>query len=482
MKVRGWALCSALSVAATAPLGAQEPATDDTPVLDGIWLGSLSVSGTTLRLVFTVESTADGFATVLTSVDQGNAQIPVSETELDGRQVSFVIPQIGGGYEGTLRASGDTIDGTWSQGPNSLPLELVRTEAAPTLPRPQMPEEPLPYRSEEVSFDNVEEGHTLAGTMTIPEGEGPFPAVVLISGSGPQDRDETLAGHKPFLVLADHLTRGGVAVLRFDDRGVGESGGDFSTATSDHFAADVRGAVRHLRGRPDVDPSRVGLVGHSEGGLIAPIVATDPDQVAFIVLLAGPGLDGEAILLSQSEAIQRAQGVDERTISQGLSLSRDSYAILRNTPDADRAKELLAPLIRESFEIMTPEAREQAGLGSPEAVDQAVDATVVQLTSPWFRRFLEYDPALTLEQVRVPVLAIVGAKDLQVLAQPNMTAIEAALERGGNTDVETHVLPGLNHLFQQATTGSPNEYSEIEQTFDPGAMDLVLRWILQQRG
>lgn len=451
----------------------------DADPLTGTWTGALSVPGATLRLVFEVESGDDGsYSTTLISVDQGNVEITVEETVLEGRDVTFSIPSISGSYSGQVNVGNDSIDGTWTQGGNAFPLVLTRTDDPPTLNRPQEPTEPLPYHVEDVRFANVEEGHQLAGTFTAPEGPGPFPAVVLISGSGPQDRNEALLGHKPFLVLSDHLTRAGIAVLRFDDRGVGESEGTFATATSEHFAADVRGAVRYLKARQDVNAEQVGLVGHSEGGLIAPIVAVDPDQVAFIVLLAGPGLDGEAILLTQSEAIQRAQGVEERTIRLGQQLSRDTYAILRNTPDSARAVELIEPLIRESFEAMGAGDRAEAGLEDPAAIDQAVETTVAQMTGPWFRRFLEYDPVPVLEQVRVPVLSIVGALDLQVLAEPNTEAIRSALERAGNDDVEVHILPGLNHLFQHAETGAPGEYAEIEETFAPEALQLVSDWIL----
>jgi len=478
MTLGRWVLGFALGAAcAAAPLGlvAQEQSR-----VIGNWLGTLSLPGATLRLGFEVSEAADGLTTTMRSIDQGNAEIPVATTVLEADSVTFSIPAIAGEFKGTLGPSADTISGTWSQGGTSIPLTLARTDVMPTVRRPQEPQGPLPYEALEVEFSNMEEGHSLAGTLTLPPGDGPFPAAVLISGSGPQDRDEALLGHRPFLVLADHLTRAGIAVLRFDDRGVGGSGGTFETATSDDFAGDVRGAVRYLAEREEIDITEIGLIGHSEGGLIAPMVAAESDQVAFIVLLAGPGVDGETILLSQGEAIGRADGLDEEGLRRNQETSRNIYAILRNTPDTTRAAVLLEPLIRETFDLMPAQARTEAGLDASGALEQAVQSSLTMLNSAWFRRFLEYDPRPTLERVQVPVLAIVGEKDLQVLAEPNSEAIRAALRAGGNPDFEVRILPGLNHLFQTATTGAPSEYGDIEETFAPAALEAVSNWILER--
>lgn len=463
-KLRWSATFVALTAMAVGPLQAQE----GTGVV-GRWMGTLEVQGTTLRLMFEVEQGNGGLTAKLTSIDQGNAEIPVESTTATDDTVVFEIPVISGSYRGTLSADGATIEGTWTQGGNTLPLILERTDAAPPpAVRPQHPTEPLPYHVETVSFTNPNGGHLLAGTFTAPEGPGPHPAVVMISGSGPQDRDETLVGHKPFLVVSDHLTRQGIAVLRFDDRGVGESKGDFASATSADFATDVEAAVSFLKTRADVKATQIGLVGHSEGGLIAPMVAVESSDVAFIVLLAGPGISGEAILSGQQAAIMRAGGADEEAVRKTEQIQEQIYAVLREY-DEDMAPEHLDPLVRRSLEGTV---NDEASLA------QIVPATVQQLNSPWFRYFLRHDPATTLERVRVPVLAIVGAKDLQVLPGDNMPAIERALERGGNPDVELHVLPNLNHLFQHAETGAPGEYQQIEETFAPEALELVANWIL----
>lgn len=439
--------------------------------LSGFWTGTLDVQGTQLRLSFDVTNTESGLQTVLTSIDQGNAEIPVATTTLEDGVVTFDIPAIAGTYHGELSQDGQRMEGTWSQGGASFPLVLIRSEEGPEPPaRPQHPTEPLPYHVEEISFENPAGSHSLAGTFTRPDAAGTFPAVVLISGSGPQDRDETLVGHKPFLVVSDHLTRQGIAVLRFDDRGVAGSTGDFESATSEDFATDVEAALRYLGTRGDVVADQIGLVGHSEGGLIAPIVAARNAEVAFIVMLAGPGVSGAEILRAQQAAISRANGADDETVERNAEIQNEIYAALE-LYDAESAPDHIEPLVRKSLE---------GTINDEASLAQVVPATTRQLNSPWFRFFIRYDPATTLERVRVPVLAIGGEKDLQVLPEQNMPALAKAFEASGNPDVTLRVLPGLNHLFQHAETGSPSEYQRIEETFAPEALELVSRWILER--
>jgi pimeloyl-ACP methyl ester carboxylesterase len=334
------------------------------------------------------------------------------------------------------------------------------------------------YDIDDVEFVNSEHGHTLAGTLTTPRGAASFPAVVLVSGSGPQDRDESVFGHKPFAVVADHLTRAGIAVLRFDDRGVGRSGGESATATSYDFASDVSCAVDYLSKNAHV--SVIGLIGHSEGGLIAPIVAVARAEVAFIVLLAGPGLPGKDVLLGQEEAISRADGVPDEIIEQRLARSRTMYALVEDTPDPERFAELAGPIVRESFDQLTEAEREVAGLDTTAAVEAAAQATAEWFDSAWFRTFLHHDPADVLKLVRAPVLALVGANDLQVLAEPNTAAIRDALRAGGNLDATIQVLPGLNHFFQNASTGTPGGYETSGEVMASPTLDTVSRWILER--
>ena len=324
--------------------------------------------------------------------------------------------------------------------------------AAARPPRPQEPTPPYPYQEEQVTFVNAKAGITFAGTLTLPASPTASPAVVLITGSGAQDRDETIAGHKPFLVLADALTRRGIAVLRVDDRGVGGSGGTMATATSEDFVDDALAAVAYLRGRKDIDAKRIGLVGHSEGGLIAPIAATRSKDIAFIVLMAGPGITGDQILFLQGAAIMRANGASEAAISRNREVKQRLFDVIRTEKDDAAAKEKIKSIAPGQERVATP----------------------------WFRYFLSYDPVPVLQKVTCPVLAINGEKDLQVPYRENLDAIGKALRAGGNTDVTTLSMPNLNHLFQTSQTGAPSEYAKIAETFAPAALDAISDWILKR--
>ena len=334
--------------------------------------------------------------------------------------------------------------------------------------RPQNPQPPFPYGVEDVFFDNQDAGARLAGTLTLPEGEGPFPAAVLVSGSGAQDRDEEVFGHRPFWVLADHLSRRGIAVLRYDDRGSFESTGDFDSATSEDFADDALAAVDFLQSRGEIDPQRVGIIGHSEGGLIAPMAATRSDNVAYIVLLAGTGVDGESILLAQQQLIARALGASEEDIALGQAINRAVFAIVKRESDNQTAADEIIRMIR-LYEGLTGAQRRE--------LETAYTAQFSFLLSPWYRFFLTYDPATSLRQVQVPVLAINGTTDLQV-PPDNLEAIADALAEAGNPDYTTVELPNLNHFFQNSSTGSPAEYASIEETFAPEALNVVSDWLV----
>lgn len=474
-------LCVTLAIS---PLGAQVAAQEAALTdFQGNWLGTMDAGGAQLRMRIDLTVEDGALAARMFSVDQGNTEIPVESATVAGNTLSLTMPMIGGSYEGTLSGDGQTIEGTFSQMGAELPLVLERMEGDEVdTGRPQDPVEPYPYVAEDVRYPNPEGGHELAGTFTRPRGGGPFPAVILITGSGPQNRDEALMGHRPFLVLSDHLTRRGIAVLRFDDRGVGESTGDHTTATSPDFASDALAGVAYLKTRDDVDPAAIGLAGHSEGGLIAPIAATRSDDVGYIVLMAGTGVNGERILYAQSALINRAAGATEEQIDRNRELQGAMFEILKTEPDPDLAAAALTETVRTAFEAMTDAERAQAGITDEESLDQIVTMQVTQFNTPWFRYFLTYDPATVIEQVTVPVLAINGEKDLQVPYEENLREIEAALQRGGNTNYEIHALPGLNHLFQHAETGSPSEYATIEETWSVEVMELIADWILRTTG
>lgn len=477
------------------PALAQIPTPDPTPSTApappaGIWTGSIEVGpGMELPLVVhVVPSEGGGWSATLDSPAQGATGIPVASAAWEDGTLTLEIPAIGASYRGRLDEEG-RLAGEFTQGGQSLPLVLERTDdPGSLLPRPQHPGPPFPYRVEEVRFANPEAGIRLAGSLTLPPGEGPWPAVALVSGSGPQDRDETILGHKPFLVIADHLTRAGIAVLRYDDRGVAESEGDFGSGTTLDFASDAASAVAFLRGHAEVDENRVGIMGHSEGGLVAPLVATGQtasivpaEGVAFVVLLAGPGEDGGAVLLQQAEAISRVMGMPDEGVVQMLVFQRDMQAILRDVEDADARRAALETLLRGTLEAMDPEDR--AAQGIPAGQEESWVATqLATMATPWFRTFLLLDPSPALAELEVPVLGLFGELDLQVLPEPNRAAMAQALQRAPTRDVTLTVLPGLNHLFQTAETGSPAEYATIEETFAPAALDVIREWILERFG
>jgi uncharacterized protein len=347
--------------------------------------------------------------------------------------------------------------------------------ADPTPRRAQEPIPPFPYEEEQVRYENRAARVTLAGTLTKPLTEGPFPAALLITGSGPHDRNETVLGHRPFLVLADHLTRRGIAVLRSDDRGVGESTGDFAAAAADDFAADALAAVEFLQGRSDVRTDRIGLIGHSDGGVIAPMLAADSPGVAWIAMLAGPGVPGDQLLLEQNDLISAAMGVPENVRAQTKELNRAIYAVVRREADDSVARREIEQLIDEHAALVSA----AANTGGEELLAQ-LRAEISRLTGPWFRDFLSHDPGPTLSKVKVPVLALNGELDLQVPPGLNLPAIVAALETGGNADYAAVKLPRLNHLFQTATTGSPAEYAAIEETFALAALRTISDWIARR--
>jgi uncharacterized protein len=352
---------------------------------------------------------------------------------------------------------------------------VKRVNTAIEILRPQEPKKPYPYLEEEVIYENREAGIKLAGTLTLPSEQDSFPAVLLITGSGPQDRNEAIAGHRPFLVLADYLTRQGIAVLRVDDRGVGRSTGDFSPATSEDFASDVLAGIEYLKTRREINPKKIGLIGHSEGGIIAPMVAVKSPDVAFIVLMAGAGLTGEEILYLQTGLISKEMGISEKDITKNLQLNNKIFSVFKEEEDNKIAEEKIRQIFMTYWEDLSEE--EKSRIGNPEGY---LKARLQSLFSPWFRFFLTYDPQPTLSKVKCPVLAINGEKDLQVPPKENLSAIKEALKTGGNKDYTVIEIPNLNHLFQTAQTGVPAEYAKIEETISPEVLKIIGDWILEQ--
>ena len=438
----------------------------------GQWNGILNVQGTQLRLVFNVLKTENGYTATMDSPDQGAKGIPVTSATFENAVLKFSISNAGIDYEGIL-GNDQIVVGNFKQRGFSFPMNLSKALVEKEITtRPQDPVKPYAYHSEDITFENAAAGITLAGTLTLPQKEGLFPAVVLISGSGPQNRDEELLGHKPFLVLADFLTKNGIAVLRFDDRGTALSTGNFATATTVDFSADVAAAVQYLKTRKEINKNNIGLIGHSEGGIIAPMVANNSSDIAFVILLAGTGIPGDQLLLLQQELIGKAAGMSDEVLQKAHIVNKGAFELVTKSTNTAQLKTDLTTYLKQAL-AANPNAAKIAGMEE----EDYIKLQVSQIVSPWMQYFIKYNPAIALEKVNCPVLAINGEKDLQVPPKENLEAIKNALSKGGNKNVTTKVLPNLNHLFQECETGSPNEYAMIAQTISPSALSEILNWL-----
>jgi fermentation-respiration switch protein FrsA (DUF1100 family) len=467
----------AFSIFAACVCGTSRAADDPRSKLAGTWEGKLTIGPISLRLVLNVTQGKDGALTAtLDSPDQGAKGIPVETTTLEGKAVKFEVKVIKGDFAGTLDDDATSLTGTWTQGPNKFPLTLAKVDKPTELKRPQMPKAPFPYKAIEVSYPGGGKDVTLAGTLTVPEGKGPFPAVLLITGSGAQDRDETIFGHKPFLVLADDLSRAGVAVLRVDDRGYGSSTGNAGAGTTKDFIEDVAAGVEFLKSRPEVDARHIGLIGHSEGGIIAPAVAARSKDVAFIVLLAGTGMTGQEILIRQGKLIGIAGGRSDEDVARNAAVQEKMFKVLESKDEDDQIRKVLSDLLTKEHGKLSEDMKKTIG-----DIDAFIKLQSDTILNPWMRHFIAYDPLPTLAKVTCPVLAINGEKDLQVPPE-NLEKIAEALKAGGNTNVTTRLFPGLNHLFQPSKTGSPSEYGTIEETISPAVLEAIRDWVKQQAG
>ena len=443
----------------------------------GRWAGKLQVPGGQLTLVLRIQESESGkLSAFLDSPDQGAYDIPCDSVVYSAPHLKVIMGAIGGQYEATLEDN--SLRGQFIQGGASSPLVLTPSaEEDRSALHPQEPKKPYPYLAEEVRFVNPTDGDTLAGTLTLPTSPGPHRAVVMITGSGPQSRDEPVMNHRPFLVWADALTRLGIAVLRYDDRGVGASTGNFNEARTADLARDVEAAVDYLRSRKEIDNQRIGLIGHSEGGMIAPIVAVSrPKDVSFIVLLAAPGLRGDSILVMQNEIISRRSHTPDSIREATAQLNRSLFALLvPPTTDEEALRQSLAEVLRGAFfdgPLAPPMPHEQ--------VELAINQEMEMLTAPWMRDFLRYDPAPMLSRVQCPVLAVQGSEDVQVPAAANLPIVEKALTLHGNKEVTVKEFPGLNHMLQHCQTCLPDEYGEIRETVSPEVLQFVGEWILKR--
>lgn len=436
--------------------------------ITGTWNGQLNIKDNSLRLVFKIYKDNGRYSATMDSPDQGAFGIPVSEIDYTNKIVRLKITPISFEYSGVF--NGETIKGTLSQGGQNFEIELSRNETNKTeVNRPQTPKKPYPYLEENVEFENKDAHITLAGTLTLPKNKGPHPAVILITGSGAQNRNEEILRHKPFLVIADYLTKNGIAVLRYDDRGTAASTGDFKTATTNDFAQDATWAFRYLASRPEINNSNIGLIGHSEGGIIAPIVSLEESNVAFIVLMAGTGVIGYELLLEQQKDIALANGLPTDVIKKNIALTKNLYEFI--------CSEKTAPTFKDDLRKLLDKLLTESPL--PKSLDKTtyIAQQMALINTPWFLNFLSYNPGPTLAKITCPVLAINGSKDLQVNSTTNLNAIKQQLESAENSHVSIIEFEGLNHLFQTCKTGNPTEYGNIKETFSPKALEAILAWI-----
>jgi pimeloyl-ACP methyl ester carboxylesterase len=450
-----------------------------TGTIEGNWLGTLEISGLKMRLLLKVAKSAGGdgsYSAKLDSIDQGAKDLPVDSIKLAGGKMSFSAAQFGMTYEGTLNEKADEISGTFKQFAGSTPFVFRRITDVPKRKRPQDPIKPYPYAEEEVVYKNTKDNVKLAGTLTFPRGNGgKHPAVILITGSGIQDRDSTIAEHRPFLVLSDHLTKKGIAVLRVDDRGAGGSDLGSLSATTENFVGDVLAGIEYLKTRKEIDPKQIGLIGHSEGGIIAPMVAARSKDIRFIVMLSGTGQTGAGVILTQLTLLQKASGARDETINEAVDFQKSLLSLITSEPDDKQAEQKINEMMAKRKSKMNERELKEFG-----QVEANLKSQLPLLLSPWYRYFLAYNPRPTLEKIRIPVLALNGESDVQVASKENLTLISEALKAGRNKDFTVKSLPKLNHLFQTSQTGLPNEYGVIEETIAPWVLEIVSSWISER--
>ena len=427
--------------------------------IEGYWKGEMNLGVQKLETAFDIKADTNGYSATFDVPAQGAYDIPVDETNFQDGRLQLTMSALGASYSGTLKD--DVIEGEFTQHGMTFTLNLARAEKEEQQKaRPQDPQPPFNYHIEEVTFVNEKEGNTLVGTLTIPEGEGPFPAMVLVSGSGQQNRDEELMNHRPFWVIADCCARHGIAVLRYDDRGLGGSTGEVENATSMDFSYDAEAAFDYLRNRKEINASKVGILGHSEGGVINFMVAARRPEVAFLVSLAGPSVNGIEVLKEQQKAILRASGMTEEAVQFNSNTNAQMFDIIEASSSREEADSLLRQLVK--------------GWGYNE---ELTEQTVGQIASPWMYYFLRYDPTKAIVKTKCPALLLNGSKDLQVIASQNLPGYEKIIAEYGKTNLSLRELPGLNHLFQHCETGSPNEYFVIEETVSPEVLEMIVGFV-----
>lgn len=445
-------------------------------VYTGTWQGVLKV-GVDLKIVFHITSEEDKLTATADSPDQATYGLKCDSVFIKGDSLTINMNALRASFTGKL-SDDTTMKGFFTQ-VMKVPLTLTKTEK--TIPavnnRPQTPVPPFPYRSEDVTYYNKDRSIQFGATLTLPEGKGPFPAIVLISGSGPHNRDAEMMGHKPFAVLADHFTKQGIAVLRADERGVGKSTGEFATATSADFANDISAGVDYLLTRPEINKKKIGLAGHSEGGIVAPMVAVARKDISFLILLAGPGIKNIDLMTEQNIAFLESSGISKAAATAYGELYKNILTHVIESADSAAAVTAARNSITRWIEKTPESITKELDLHTAQKQAEVVKKLLQTIYTPWFRFFIAYDPAPTLEKIKCPVLALNGSKDIQVLPASNLNGIREALKKAGNKKAEIREIPQLNHLFQTCNTCTIQEYNLLTETFSPAAWQLISEWL-----
>ena len=443
----------------------------------GTWEGTLKV-GIDLLIVFHIKEDSNGnLISTADCPDQSAFGMACDSTTVTENELTIIMKTLKATFTGKL-VNDSLIEGTFTQGAE-LPLALKKVDKPSERKRPQTPKSPFPYKSEDVVYDTKDKSLQLGATITIPEGKGPFPAAVLITGSGPQNRDEDIMGHKPFAVIADYLTRKGFIVLRADDRGVGKSTGDFGNATSADFANDASSGIDYLLTRAEVNKKKIGLIGHSEGGMIAPIIASQRKDIDFIILLAGPGVKIINLMSEQNAAVLRSANISKEAIEAYLPLYKKMISQIVNALDTATAYKTADVLLQKWIAQSNEKLITELGMNDRKAQQTMLSTLSKQLSTPWFKYFLAFDPQPYLQKLECKVLAINGSKDIQVIALQNLPGIEVSLKKSKSKVYQIKELPGLNHLFQTCNKCTLQEYSELEETFSPVALQLMGNWMIK---
>lgn len=442
----------------------------------GIWEGRLPIRDS-LPIVISISSPEKGkWSAYMDSPDQGAYELKADTIYAAGDSLFISMRSLNASYSGKL-LNDSTIAGNFKQG-LKVPLTVRKVKQRTIRVKYQTPQPPYAYAVKEISFKSKDDSITFSGTLTHPKDEKKtYPAILLLSGSGAQNRDEEIMGHQPFHVLADYFTGKGFAVLRVDDRGTGASTGKYETATSEDFMQDAEAAVDYLRSLKFIDNKKIGLMGHSEGGLIACMLAAKNKNIDFIVLLASPGIPSIDMMAEQNIAILKANGISDSTAEEYGKIYRMLATTVVNSPDTASARIACKEKFDQWIAQQSPQTIREMGFKDAARQNIFLKRFIKDISTPWFSYFLKIDPASYISRLNCKVLALNGEKDVQVVAEPNLNGIREALRKSRSRSYEVTSMPGLNHLFQHCKKCTPEEYGKIDETFANEAMITISNWL-----